>query len=479
MELSRRHFLARGMAFGVGFAGLASFSQGGGRNAGLLQPLMQDGDRAATESGVGYGPLLLDPENICDLPKGFTYKIVSRMGDRMDDGLVVAGQPDGMASFAAASGLAVVVRNHELQPGHKGKGPFGKEHELLAKVDRARVYDIGQEGKPPMIGGTSTFVWDTKEQKLVRQYQSLVGTKLNCAGGPTPWGSWLTCEEDNTLAGEENAAKNHGYVFEVPAREDVHLITPEPLKAMGRFRHEACAVDPKTGIVYMTEDHEDGLLYRYIPKVPGSLHQGGKLQMLAHASIDSYETGNQKGQPRIGVREKFPVRWMDCDDVDAPKDDLRGRGFTRGAARFMRNEGMWYGHGSIYFAATSGGTTQRGQLWRYTPSPSEGSGLENTEPGMMELFVEPDDASIIENADNITVSPWGDLMVCEDGVGIENVKGNYVLGVTPQGEVYKFMRNRGDDAEVAGVCFSPDGSTMFVNIQKGGITLAITGPWRK
>ena len=163
-------------------------------------------------------------------------------------------------------------------------------------------------------------------------------------------------------------------------------------------------------------------------------------------------------------------RWMDLEDVAAPKDDLRLRGFAGGAARFARGEGCWFGGDSLFFCCTSGGPKKKGQLFRYVPGANEGG----TEGGSLELFVEPDDASIMDNPDNITAAPWGDLIVCEDGA-----KDNYLLGITPKGDVYKLARTPLDEHEWAGACFSPDGTTMFVNSQRLGITLAIRGPWKK
>ena len=187
---------------------------------------------------------------------------------------------------------------------------------------------------------------------------------------------------------------------------------------------------------------------------------------------ESCDTRNWTEQT-IKVGEQVTVKWQNIDDPASPNDDLRVRGFASGAAMFARGEGMWRGEaGEIYFAATSGGVKKRGQIWRYTPSHNEGNeGTGNS--GTLELFVESIEAGVVENADNLTVAPWGDLIVCEDRTG-PVVR---LVGVTPQGEQYPFAHNH-TGAELAGVCFSPDGSTLFVNIQKQGLTLAITGPWQ-
>jgi hypothetical protein len=270
----------------------------------------------------------------------------------------------------------------------------------------------------------------------------------------------------------------HGYVFEVPATTAMEVTIPRPIKAMGRFRHEACAIDPASGVVFLTEDREDGLLYRFIPNDRTNLHAGGRLQALKVKDRPSLDTSNAGAGPTVARGERLAAEWIDVDEIDAPKDDLRHRGFTQGAAKFARNEGMWYGHGAVFFAATIGGKALKGQVWRYTPSAAEGTKAEADAPGMLELFIEPNDGSVVENADNVTVAPWGDLILCEDEAGPGD-RSNCIVGVTPGGELYRFARNAGSASELAGACFAPDGSTLFLNIQTDGLTLAINGPWRK
>ena len=284
-------------------------------------------------------------------------------------------------------------------------------------------------------------LWSTTRiiRNFIKQYLSLTGTIRNCAGGPTPWDTWVTCEETGDVRGlnvyddnETLCQEDHGYNFEVPATADVGLHKAVPLKAMGRFRHEAIAVDPNSGAVYETEDVNDGLIYRFLPNTPGKLVEGGKLQALVIIDQESADTRNWTTEgftPKVG--ESFAVRWMDMDEVESPKDDLRHRGFAAGAARFARGEGMWYSSGEIYFACTSGGSAQLGQIWKYTPSPAEGTADESKSPGKLELFIEPNNSKLVVNADNLTAAPWGDLVVCEDRDG-EEVR---LVGVTPQGEL--------------------------------------------
>ena len=443
MAVSRRNFIKTSGAFALGFAGLHTLI-GCERKISLHER---------------YGPLVADPAGIMDLPDGFVYQVISRHGDQMSDGFLVPGVPDGMATFAGPDGNTIIVRNHEVNLGSSpSMGPFGASNELLDRLRTEDLYDPGQNGNP-CLGGTTTLVYDTQSQRLVSQHLSLAGTLRNCAGGPTPWNSWITCEEWTGSEGD-GAARPHGFAFEVPATADPQLARPEPLRAMGRFYHEAVAVDPDTYIVYQTEDQQDGLIYRFLPNERGRLHAGGLLQALRVINLPSLDTRNWD-ESTVTPGTRLNVDWVHLDEVEAPQDDLRYRGFDRGAARFARGEGMWYGNDAVYFACTNGGSAKRGQIWRYEPGSDT-----------LELFVEPNDPGLVDNADNLTVTPWGDLILCEDGSGDQ-----FLVGVTPDGAIYKFGRNAVSDSELAGAVFSPDGSTLFVNIQHDGLTLAITGPW--
>lgn len=411
-----------------------------------------------------FGPLKVDPARILDLPEGFSYRVISRTGDAMDDGLLVPGKPDGMAAFEGEDGLTVLLMNHEMESNLLTLSPFARDASRLARIDAAKLYDpvttLPDNSKGPALGGTSTLLYDTKNQRVARHFMSLAGTLRNCAGGPTPWGSWITCEE-TVIGPKQGCAKWHGYNFEVPSSAR-SLVDPVPLIAMGRFNHEAVAVDPASGMVYQTEDRGDGLIYRFVPAVPGQLARGGKLQALVVVDRPSLDTRNWEAHA-VDVGKPMRVTWLDIDDVESPDDSIRLKGFERGAARFARGEGMWYGEGSVYFACTNGGSAKKGQIWKLDPASDQ-----------LELFVEPNDGTVVDNADNLCVSPWGEVFVCEDGGG-----GNRVLAISPEGKVSTFALNAWNASEMAGVCFSPDGSTMFVSIQHDpGMTLAITGPWR-
>lgn len=476
---SRRHFLRVSAAVGAAFLGLKHLT-------GCASPAF---------SPEPLDDLVKDPDYILHLPKGFSYRMISRAGERMDDGLLVPGAHDGMAAFPGADGRVVLVRNHELTPQElRAGGPFGPRNRLLSRLPKEKLFDYGK-GKQPGLGGTTTLVYDPKNQMLERHFLSLAGTWRNCAGGPTPWGSWITCEE-SVQRMKDDVERDHGWCFEVPAAA-TSPVDPVPLKAMGRFNHEAIAVDASSGAVYLTEDRgeprellaeelvgltskptpkpEDlgaGLFYRFLPDVPGQLARGGRLQALRIKDKPSHFTGNWTGE-RIQVGSRLDVEWMNLEDVESPKDDLRRRGRAAGAAAFERGEGIWAGSDGIYFCCTTGGPAKKGQIWRYVPSPDEGKPGESTRPGRLELFLEPNDRHLMENADNLTITPWGDLLVCEDGP-----LGNSLLGVTPAGRLYRIAQVAMNRSELCGVCVSPDGSTVFLNIQRPGITVAITGPFK-
>ncbi|MEJ7738213.1 MAG: alkaline phosphatase PhoX [Chitinophagaceae bacterium] len=460
---SRRQFLKNSGIVGLGFFGLYQL------DAHLFRSWSSE------NLNEGFGPLATDSARLINLPKGFSYQVISKKGDRMDDGLIVPGRADGMGTFAGSKGKTIIIRNHENSANTPEEGAFGPNNKLLSKVDADSLYDAGK-GRLPELGGTTTIVYDHINGKVVKQFLSLGGTARNCAGGVTPWKSWLSCEESTHMpGGDSTSEKEHGYVFEVPATDKAGLGKAIPIKHMGRMNHEAVAVDPQTSIVYLTEDRPDGLFYRYVPDKQRNLLQGGKLQALVVKDHKSMDTRNWESLNtiRFPVRTLFDVEWIDIDQVDSPLDNLREQGFSNGAARFARGEGIWFGKGELYFACTNGGKLTLGQVFRYIPGKQEGSVDEKRSPGKLELFIEPNDHHIVKSCDNLTVSPWGDLILCEDNPH------PFIVGVTPEGKFYKFAENIGYPSEFAGGVFSPTGETFFVNIQEPGITIAIKGPWKK
>lgn len=453
---TRRDFIRSASIYSAAFVGLRTLAR---------QPL------SAATATQGLGDLVRNTGQPILLPKGFTYTTFSPTGAEMDDGLLVPGMHDGMGAFAGPDGLTLLVRNHENESAWVQHSPFGPRNERIDRIDPGKSYDLGG-GVAPCIGGTSTLVFDTRTQTLKKHFLSLVGSQRNCAGGVTPWGTWVTCEEVNAER-EPNEEQWHGYNFEVTPSVEPGLVDPVPLRAMGRFRHEAVAVDPESGAVYETEDLGDGLFYRFLPDEPGNLAAGGRLQALAVAGQPQMDTRNWPTLPSFPIGSPLAVEWIDLQDVDSPRLDLRYRGRAQGAAVFARGEGAWWGDGEGYFTMTNGGKTTMGQIFRYRPSPYEGTDREQESPGTIELFAEPNDSELVRNCDNLTIAPWGDLILCEDTKGQ-----NRIIGVTPAGEFYPIAVNVAPEgSEWAGACFSPDGTTLFANIQKPGYTVAITGPW--
>ncbi len=341
MIADRRRFLR---ATGTAFAALAA--------SGCVR-----GGLVSTNSIAGYGPLVPDPQGLIDLPQGFSYRVLSSLGDAMSDGGTVPDRADGMGCFDLGGGKWALVRNHELQAQHDSGGATGAAYDTVA---RSLV---------PLPGGTTTLVLNAQTLAVEKQFRSLSGTIRNCAGGITPWGSWLTCEEDVSKPGPR-INKEHGWVFEVPAAA-TGPVDPVPLKALGRFNHEAACVDPATGTVYETEDREDSLLYRFIPNVRGKLAEGGRLQALALEGVADSRNWNGAA---VAPGAWLAARWIDLDQVEAPEDDLRKRGAAAGATLFARGEGIWMGEGELYFTCTSGGAAKLGQIFRLRPQASGPTG---------------------------------------------------------------------------------------------------------
>jgi secreted PhoX family phosphatase len=382
------------------------------------------------------GELVEDPKGLLDLRPGFTYRVLQRGGTPMSDGFRVPGRPDAMGCFDLGDGRWALMRNHELGKAAGSMSAWAKHPRPPKEAWDAHSH-----------GGVSRVVLD-RQGKVLSSNLVLAGTSRNCAGGMSPWG-WFSCEE--------SVEPNHGHVFLCPI--DATRVRPaRRIEAYGRFLHEAVAIDPEDHTAYLTEDRGDGCLYRFLPRDKELPFGVGKLQALA---ID--------GRPRFALGGDLPqntklrVHWVDVPAKEGDSDNLRYAAQERGAALVTRGEGIWRLSDGFAFTSTTGGPLASGQIFHLAPT---------REGGVLRLIAQANDQRMLDMPDNLTLTPWGDLMVCED-----NNRAPFLRLVTQKGRVLPFAFNRATKSEFAGVCFSPDGKLLFVNIQEQNLTLAIEGPW--
>ena len=455
--MSRRDVLRAGAVGGLGIVIAGSFEA-------LAGPALAH----TTRRSAGYGPLVPDPAGLLSLPAGFSYKIVAQSGSTvLETGEPTPSDPDGTALFSnGASG--VLVNNHEIG----GSEAFGVP--ALAGM----TYDPGARG------GTTNIEVDADGNR-VNEYVSVAGTHNNCAGGRTPWNTWLTCEETEARAGGA-LQQNHGYVFEVDAFDRDANLDPVPLKFLGRYSHEAVAVDPNTSSINLTEDAggPNGLYFRWTPPAgfiggKGALRDvavgpggdtAGRLQAMScykgSKHIPDLSLATQPGT-------RYKVRWVDVPDRDAMSVSVRSQFSEDQITRSRKLEGAYWGDGGAYFIAsfarTSDGSINEhdGQVWFYDPA-SETVTLKT----IFGVNPDPSADTDYDGPDNISLSPHGGLILAEDGDGI-----NHLVGITDQGKAYPLARNDLTDSEFTGPTFSADGRILFANIQSPGFVFAITGPW--
>ncbi|MFI2409400.1 alkaline phosphatase PhoX [Streptomyces sp. NPDC018947] len=481
MSLTRRDFASRSALTGAGVVLAGSV----GALATAPQALASTDTESAEEAegqgqdhgGAGYGPLVPDPDGILALPAGFRYEVVTYSGrTTLETGEYTPSHHDGTAAFEGPRGSTLLVNNHELG------GPRTKwDHPV--PLTEGLVYD-------PAAAGGCTVV-EVRRGGHVAEWVGIAGTATNCAGGSTPWGTWLTCEETEDKAGRNGMTKDHGYVFEVDPADHRANRDPKPVKALGRYAHEAVVVDPKRGHLYLTEDASgpNGLFYRWTP--PEDFRHGrGRLRTLADDAgvLEAFKCFDSGGRfvddlsRATTTGTVYGVDWVEVPDRDARTTSVRKQFTTGQVTRARKLEGMWWADGGAYVVSSfardeSPGRPHDGQVWFYDPR-------RRTLTLKVLLGVNPDPSADgdFDGPDNITVSPYGGLVIAEDGDGVQ-----HLFGATDSGRTYPIARNElnigteeePEYSEFTGVTFSPDGRTLYANIQTPGIMLAITGPWKR
>jgi len=496
MTLTRRQLINRGSAIGAGAVAL-SLGLSTGETAGARPGESQGSTKL-------FPPLKASSKDLLALPAGFSYEVVAKAGVTSihdGSGTIIGKTPDrtdGTGVFKAERGYRL-VQNHELSPGATLPVPQVAD----------TVYDTG------VTGGGCTIVEVSRAGRRRSEWVGISGTVSNCAGGVTPWGSWLSCEETevktgNIIAGQKLEA-DHGFVFEVfPDRPSAQL--PKPIKAWGRFSHEAVVVAPNRTQVYLTEDASspNGLLYRWTapdgyriqPRMANDLDGNqGALEALIVLAPDgsilpdlAYVTSAQIGRP-------FLTRWTGVPDRQAATTSVRKQFSGSDVTRSKKLEGAWGTRNGLYFAASfafaasdlpANATKHDGQIWYYDYADetltlkayfpynellhTEGPNWEATLGDSLDLA--------FDGPDNVHVSPYGSLVIAEDGntanhlfswseeLGAQAIARNQIVLEQSSlgGNVY---------AEMTGPTFTPDGSLLFANVQEPGHTFVIRGPWRK
>ncbi len=465
LAASRRRFLAGAARAGLGASlplgsllGLVACRERGRKNgAEVVSPR------------VGYGPLQPTADettgkNLLALPAGFRYRTLGWTGSILADGSRTPIAHDGMGIVAVNGSRLTLIRNHELVTEDGAMGAANLHYDTVAS------------------GGCVAFEFDVDSGEASGFRVVLGGTMQNCAGGITPWGTWLSCEEmvfdpetrsDDAGVRRSRLTKAHGFVFEVHPSATV---APKRIDGMGVFKHEAAAVHAESGIVYQTEDlTQQSGFYRYVPHSPGDLVRGGRLQMLACREHADLRRGLRVGQ-------SFATTWVDIGDPLRMRHS-NGRvgggvfeqGVLAGGAVFTRLEGCFAHGDAIFFTSTNGGDFGHGQVFVYYPKEER-----------LVLLYESQTLQAVDYPDNVCVSPRGGMILCEDG---DRDVPQRLIGMTSAGDAFAFAENSTlwpdasgeledcSEEEWCGACFSPDGKWLFANVYKPGFTVAITGPW--
>lgn len=407
-EFLRQCFLSAG-AFGLASMGLPALaqSQAGGFDFANLGPLGAP-----------------DADGLC-LPPGFTARVVAVAGQKPYPGAKQAWHifPDGGATFATPDGGWVYVNNSEVPAG---------------------------------LGGVSTLRFDRTGQ-AVDSRRILKGSSMNCAGGATPWGTWLSGEESLT-----------GRVWECEPLGQASDAVERP--ALGIFKHEAVAVDPVHKTLYLTEDASDGRFYRFVCSPtdwPASAERpalkNGKLQVLRIRGLadDAYPPAG------LDVSQAQSVEWVDVRSPNVAQGTVRALSAKPPGTVFKGGEGLWYFNGIVYFS-----TKTDNRIWAFDPA-------QQTLQTIYDFETATEEPRVLSGVDNLTVSSRGDVLVAEDGGNME------LCVLLPDGRVKVLLRLMGQNiSELTGPAFSPDGRRLYVNSQRGarggkvglGITFEITLP---
>ncbi|GGT78525.1 alkaline phosphatase PhoX [Streptomyces coeruleorubidus] len=477
MSLTRRDFARTSAITGAGVA-LAGSVGALATAPNALASYDTDSAEGAAEArhSVGYGPLVPDPKGILALPAGFSYRIITYSGrTKLESGEFTPSNHDGTAAFDGPRGTTLLVNNHEL------KGPRAN-WKYPVPLTEGLVYD-------PAAAGGCTVV-EIRPDGRVAEWVGIAGTSTNCAGGSTPWGTWLTCEENSDRAGVNGMTKDHGYVFEVDPSDRRANRGPKPLKFFGRYDHEAVVIDPKRGHAYLTEDDDEpnGLFYRWTPP-KGFAYGPGKFRELADdagvlQAPKCFDSGGKFVDDLSRATKTgtvYGVDWVDVPDRDARTTPVRKQFAADEVTRARKLEGMWWGDGGAYivssYAREESPVQHDGQVWFYDPKRRT-----LTLKVLLGVNPDPSEDGAFDGPDNITVSPYGGIVLAEDGEGV-----SHLFGATESGRTYPIARNdlnvgteeEPEYSEFAGVTFSPDGKTLYANIQDPGILLAITGPWKR
>ncbi len=393
VDPTRRDFLRKS------FAGMGWMVAG----SSLSQCTSSSDDGAATSNIANLGPLLDPDENGLRLPEGFRSRIVARSEQMVGDtGYVWHNAPDGAAVFATNDGGYIYVSNSETVAG---------------------------------LGGGASALRFAADGSIVDAYRILEGTNINCAGGSTPWGTWLSCEE--TLIGQ---------VYECdPLGNTRAVVRPE----MGVFQHEAVAIDEASRHAYMTEDLPDGRFYRFVYETAGDL-SSGQLQV---AQV-------------MGAGPEGPVEWSAVPDPGA--DPVATRLQVESSTAFAGGEGIWFHDRVVYFS-----TKGDNRIWAY-----------EVDTAVLSIIYDAATSStpILTGVDNITVSPAGDILVAEDGGDME------IIAIAPDGSLRPIVQVVGQESsEITGPAFDPTLQRLYFSSQRGedgenplgqgGITYEVTGPF--